>query len=153
MIPNVEVYLHIELPWLDEVRVVAWQRALGELVRELLRQPKGPDHVLDELESVEISVVDDATIARVHGDFLDDPTPTDVITFPHGEGIGEILVSAETAEAYATAHNLAREEELFRYMTHGLVHLHGYLDASPEERAELFAVQEPLVRRFAPLLP
>ena len=113
---------------------------------ELLAQPEGPDHVLSQLDSVEISIVDDETIAQVHGEFLDDPTATDAITFPYGE----VLVSCDTAATYAAAHGLSREEELFRYMVHGLTHLHGYLDYNPEDRAALFAVQEPLVERYFP---
>ena len=150
MTPRAAIYLHVDRPWFGESRVAAWEKSLNALIKELLRQPKGPDHVLGELASVEISVVDDETIARVHGEFLGDPAPTDVITFPHGDGVGEILVSADTAEAYAAAHGLARDEELFRYMVHGLVHLHGYLDGTPEERARLFAVQEPLAARYLP---
>lgn len=150
MTPSVEIYLHTEKPWLGEALRAAMEQNINALAEELLKQPRGPEHVLGELRSIEISIVDDATIARIHGEFLGDPTPTDVITFPHGDGMGEILVSADTAESYADFHRLSREEELFRYMAHGLVHLHGYLDAAPEERARLFAVQEPLVERFVP---
>lgn len=153
MTPSVELYLHVPKPWLGESALSCMEQRLNALTEELLAQPRGPEHVLSELQTIEISIVDDATIARVHGEFLGDPTPTDVITFPHGDGMGEILVSADTAENYAAEHGLRREEELFRYMAHGLVHLHGYLDATPEQRAELFSVQEPLVARFLPPHP
>lgn len=147
MIPTIEVYRHLPEPtWVSEALAAQWAEALRALLPELLSRPPGPDHVLSGLDSVEISIVDDPTIAAVHAEFLDDPSATDVITFPYGE----ILVSADTAERYAAEHALPREQELFRYMVHGLVHLHGYLDAEPEERAALFAVQEPLVARYAP---
>lgn len=146
MIPNIELYNHANCSWLDESRVESFHHALLALLPELLAAPPGPDHVLSGLETVEISIVDDATIAEVHGEFLDDPTPTDAITFPYGE----ILVSCDTAARYAAEHGIAQEEELFRYMVHGLTHLHGYLDYEPEDRAALFAVQEPLVARFFP---
>ena len=102
--------------------------------------------MLSGLDVVEISIVDDATIAEVHGEFLDDPTATDAITFPYGE----VLVSCDTAASYAATHGIPREEELFRYMVHGLTHLHGYLDYEPADREALFAVQEPLVQRYFP---
>lgn len=38
--------------------------------------------------------------------------------------------------------------ELFRYMVHGLLHLHGYIDTEPEERERMFSHQEPLVGKF-----
>lgn len=146
MQPTVEVYINTERDWVTEALAERFQQALNALIPALLAAPQGPDHVLSTLETVEIAVVDDATIAAVHAEFLNDPTATDAITFQHGE----ILVSCDTAAAYAAAHNLPREEELFRYMVHGLTHLHGYLDYDPQDRAALFAVQEPLVERYFP---
>ena len=146
MIPQIEVYVNVENVWVTEELSTRFCSALQSLMPELLAQPEGPDHVLSQLDSVEISIVDDETIAQVHGEFLDDPTATDAITFPYGE----VLVSCDTAATYAAAHGLSREEELFRYMVHGLTHLHGYLDYNPEDRAALFAVQEPLVERYFP---
>ncbi len=146
MTPTVDIYLHAEGSWVDETYVSRCREALAALLPELLAAPPGPDHVLSEVEQVEISIVDDPTIARVHADYLDDPTPTDAITFPYGE----ILVSCDTAARYAEEHGLPREEELFRYMVHGLTHLQGYLDYESADRDALFAVQEPLVNRYCP---
>ena len=143
---QIEVYVNVENDWVTEELAERFRAALQALLPELLATPQGPDHVLSGLDSVEISIVDDPTIAAVHGEFLDDPTATDAITFPYGE----VLVSCDTAAAYAAAHGLPREEELFRYMVHGLTHLHGYLDYEPADRAALFAVQEPLVKRYFP---
>ena len=63
----------------------------------MLALPEGPVPVLSGLDEVEISVVSDDVIRDVHARFLNDPTATDVITFPHGDGIGEIIVSFDTA--------------------------------------------------------
>lgn len=144
MIPQVEIYLNAEGTWVTESLLARFRSKLQALLPELMAVPPGPDHVLSRLESIEIAVVDDATIARVHAEFLNDAAPTDAITFPYGE----ILVSCDTAARYARQHNLLPEEELFRYMVHGLTHLHGYLDYEPEDRAAMFSVQEPLVARF-----
>ena len=147
MVPIVEVYVNTEgRDWVTEALAERFASALNALVPELLTAAPGPDHVLSQLDTVEIAIVDDPTIAAVHAEFLDDPGATDAITFQHGE----ILVSCDTAAAYAAAHGLAKEEELFRYMVHGLTHLHGYLDYEPQDREALFAVQEPLVARFYP---
>lgn len=144
MLPKIELYMHTESDWVTPELLEAYSAALNKLLPELLRAPRGPEHVLSELECVEISIVDDETIAHVHAEFLDDPTATDVITFPYGE----ILVSCDTAARYAAAHSLPPHVELFRYIVHGLTHLHGYLDATPEQRDELFAIQEKLVEQF-----
>jgi len=100
----------------------------------------------------EISVVDDEVIRDVHARFLNDPTVTDVITFPHGNGMGEIIVSYDTAIRQASEFNEPVFRELFRYMVHGLLHLHGYIDTEPEERERMFSRQEPLVREFGTVL-
>ena len=144
---QIEVYVNVENDWVTEELAERFRAALQTLLPELLATPQGPDHVLSGLDTVEISIVDDPTIAAVHGEFLDDPTATDAITFPYGE----VLVSCDTAAAYAAAHGLPKEEELFRYMVHGLTHLHGYLDYEPADRDALFAVQEPLVKRYFPV--
>lgn len=146
MEPKIDIYINAERDWVTEELAERYRAALQALLPELLFAPKGPDHVLSGLDTVEISVVDDPTIAQVHAEFLDDPSATDAITFPYGE----ILVSCDTAATYAAAHGIPREEELFRYMVHGLTHLHGYLDYEPEDRAALFAVQEPLVAAYCP---
>lgn len=83
---------------------------------------------------------------------MNDPTATDVITFPHGDGIGEILVSFDTAIRQASEFGEPVFRELFRYMVHGLLHLHGYIDTEPEERERMFSCQEPLVRKFGATL-
>lgn len=144
--PEIEIYLNVERPWLTDTLVEQYRQSLLALLPDLLQTPPGPDHVLSELPVVELSIVDDETIAQVHGEFLNDPTPTDAITFSYGE----ILVSCDTAASYADAHGLNKHEELFRYLVHGMVHLHGYLDYEPEDREALFAVQEPLVARYYP---
>lgn len=146
MIPEIELYLNTERDWVSDELIERFAKALRALLPDLLAQPKGPDHVLSELPMVEIAVVDDEAIARVHAEFLNDPSETDAITFPYGE----ILVSCDTAARYAAEHGLSPQEELFRYMVHGLTHLHGYLDYEPEDRQALFDVQEPLVVRYFP---
>lgn len=146
MIPQIELYLNTEREWVSEALLARFAEALQQLLPELLATPPGPDHVLSELPVVEIAVVDDAAIAQVHAEFLNDPSETDAITFPYGE----ILVSCDTAARYAAEHGLEPCEELFRYMVHGLTHLHGYLDYEPADREALFAVQEPLVARYFP---
>ena len=144
--PRIEVYLHAERAWVTNELAEAYAAALNRMLPELLAQPQGPDHTLAGLQEVEISIVDDDTIAAVHAEFLNDPSPTDAITFPYGE----ILVSCDTALRYATEHALSPREELFRYMVHGLVHLHGHRDYEPADREAMFAVQEPLVAKYCP---
>ena len=109
MIPQIEVYVNVENEWVTETLAERFRDALQLMLPDLLATPQGQDHVLSTLDTVEISIVDDPTIAEVHAEFLDDPTATDAITFPYGE----VLVSCDTAASYAAAHGIEREEELF----------------------------------------
>ncbi|MBA4716391.1 MAG: rRNA maturation RNase YbeY [Verrucomicrobiales bacterium] len=93
---------------------------------------------LKELKSVEISIIDDKQIAKVHGEFMDDPSPTDVITFDYGE----ILVSAETALSNSEEMQVSLENEILLYIIHGMLHLGGYLDGSRAEFKEMKSLQE-----------
>ena len=93
---------------------------------------------IKELKSVEISIIDDKQIAKVHGEFMDDPSPTDVITFDYGE----ILVSAETALSNSEEMQVSLENEVLLYIIHGMLHLGGYLDDSSAGFNEMKSLQE-----------
>jgi len=82
-------------------------------------------------------------MARVHGDFLGDPTETDVITFPHGE----ILVCPAVAQDHAAEHGLAVEQEILLYALHGLLHLAGYDDTTPGLAKEMEKAQARLLKQ------
>ena len=153
MKPNLELYNHLGEGRLSSSVTDALIGALESCLPSVLALPEGPVPVLSGLDEVEISVVSDDVIRDVHARFLNDPTATDVITFPHGDGIGEIIVSFDTAIRQASEFGEPVFRELFRYMVHGLLHLHGYIDTEPEERERMFSCQEPLVRKFgAPLV-
>ena len=83
-------------------------------------------------------------MARVHGDFLDDPTETDVITFPYGE----ILVCPAVAHDRARELKLEPDDEVLLYALHGLLHLAGYDDTTPKLAKEIAAAQGKLLRNI-----
>lgn len=91
-----------------------------------------------------LAFMTDAKLAKLHGDFLDDPTTTDVITF-EGEpafGVaGEICVSADTALAYSKTHGRDFSEELTLYIVHGWLHLAGYDDLQPAKKRKMRAAE------------
>ena len=94
--------------------------------------------------SVQVSLVDDREISRVHAQFMDNPDPTDVITFPYGDE-GEVLISLETAERQAGQFESTFDREIALYLVHGLLHLAGYDDSSEAARGEMEELQEALV--------
>lgn len=91
-----------------------------------------------------LAFLTDAALARVHADFLDDGTSTDVITFEGNEGFnsaGEICVSADTAASYARANGRNFSEELTLYVVHGWLHLAGYDDLKPALKRQMRAAE------------
>jgi len=107
----------------------------------LPRRPRPQHNVLTELSEIEVTLMTDPEIAAIHGEFLDDPTPTDVITFHHGE----ILISLETAARQSATHGLTPPDETALYLIHGLLHLAGHDDATPADREKMEAAQEIIV--------
>jgi len=107
----------------------------------------------------ELSVVflTDSALAKIHADFMNDPTATDVITF-EGDATaglaGEICVSADTAWKYvegpapAGPRSIRRSllqnafaAELTLYVVHGWLHLAGYDDLQPAKKRRMRAAE------------
>lgn len=112
------------------------------------RAAKGPGGLVPPGE-LSIAFVTDPAIARLHADYLDDPTATDVITFegtPEAGLAGEICVSVDTAAAYAAARGLPFAEELLRYVVHGWLHLAGYDDLVPAKKRRMRAAEDRALR-------
>jgi probable rRNA maturation factor len=121
-------------------------------VRPLLRRLKAalpllPRPLAADLCAIQFVLVDRATMARVHGDFLGDPTETDVITFPYGE----ILVCPAVARDRAAEYDLEVNQEVLLYALHGLLHLSGYDDTTPKAAKEMANTQARLLKRVLAL--
>lgn len=121
------------LPWMRRLAVEALTASLPHRAR--------PDAPLAHLPEVEVTFVSDAAIARVHRDFMGIPGATDVITFDHGE----VIISTETARTNAALYGRPLDEELARYIVHGLLHLNGYEDKEPADFARMQQQQEQIL--------
>ena len=133
--------VRVALPWLRRFALLA--------LAECLRHPAHAKTPLPRLGEVEATLVSDATIARVHRDFMDIPGATDVITFDHGE----IVISAETAQANAARYGRSLDEELALYIVHGLLHLNGYEDKKPADAARMRRLQERILAECLEKVP
>jgi probable rRNA maturation factor len=111
---------------------------------ECVRNSGDARYALAKFPLVEVAVVSDTVIARVHRQFMNMPGATDVITFDHGE----IVVSADTAKRCAAEHGHGMIEELALYIIHGLLHLNGYDDIEPRDRVKMHRVQDRIWRRI-----
>lgn len=105
-----------------------------------------------------VTFLTDPALAKLHADYLDDPTTTDVITFEGDETIGhagDICVSVDTGLAYSKKHDKVFSEELLRYVIHGWLHLAGYDDLEPRKKRRMRAAEDRALKllRAAGLLP
>ena len=78
-----------------------------------------------------------AVHSKIHGEFLGDYRPTDVITFPadpENELVGEICISVDQAIEEAESRNQSFTKELSLYLIHGWLHLVGFDDRNDADR-------------------
>ena len=115
-------------------------------------------HPLAELS---VLMIDTEAMARLHVQWMDEPGPTDVMSFPMDqlrpgrEGgtsepglLGDVVVCPQVAAQQAAASGHATADEVLLLVTHGILHLLGYDHAEPDEEREMFTLQRRLVLEF-----
>ena len=83
---------------------------------------------------------DDAKILEVNKTYLQHDYFTDIITFDYCEGAvlnGDIFISLDTVRTNAQEFGVTFENELHRILIHGILHLCGQEDKTPETRLEM----------------
>lgn len=117
--------VEIDLP--DETQLRAWLQATaaaeGKSIHETIYIFCSDEHLRD-----------------INVEFLDHDYYTDIITFDSGEGDslhGEMYISTERVADNAQTEGVSFRHELCRVMVHGLLHLAGYGDKTPEQEAEM----------------
>ena len=119
--------------------------------------------ILDRLRihpGAELSVVfvDVATMTDLHVRWMDEPGPTDVLSFPMDELtpprddepppeglLGDVVICPEVAakQAVQAGHDVTTEYGVL--LTHGILHLLGYDHAEPDEERLMFGLQRRLL--------
>ena len=93
-----------------------------------------------KIGDVSIIFCNDEKILEVNKKYLDHDYYTDVITFDYTEGdkiVGDIFISLDTVMSNAEQYNQEYAHELHRVMIHGILHLCGIDDQTPEARAQM----------------
>jgi probable rRNA maturation factor len=116
--------------------------------------------VLDRLRihpQAELSVllVDENAMERLHVQWMDEPGPTDVLSFPMDELrptpdgqdpqpglLGDVVLCPTVAERQGNAAGHGTRAELHLLTTHGILHLLGYDHAEPAGEREMFGLQD-----------
>ncbi len=83
---------------------------------------------------------DDEKILEVNRQFLGHDYYTDVITFDYttpSRVSGDIYISLDTVNSNAAEVGVTFDQELTRILVHGLLHLTGQGDKTPETKAEM----------------
>ncbi len=110
---------------------------------------------------VAILLVDEGAMESLHVQWMDEPGPTDVLSFPMDELrpgtedtptppglLGDIVLCPQVAETQAKTAGHPLVEELILLTTHGLLHLLGFDHAEPDEEREMFGLQRDLIVSF-----
>ncbi|MGN0187056.1 MAG: rRNA maturation RNase YbeY [Paludibacteraceae bacterium] len=118
---------HVKMPALQRRATNAWIRAVAA------RYGK-------KVGDVAYIFCDDAKILEVNRQYLQHDYYTDIITFDYCEGDtlhGDIFISLDTVRSNAAEYGATFDNELHRILIHGILHLCGQADKTPEARAEM----------------
>jgi probable rRNA maturation factor len=126
----------------------------------LMEYNLGELHVSPDAD-VAILLVDEGAMEALHVQWMDEPGPTDVLSFPMDELrpgtedmpapaglLGDIVLCPQVAESQAVAAKHSTMDELVLLTTHGLLHLLGFDHAEPEDEREMFGLQKDLIVGF-----
>ena len=148
----------------NESGMAADEDALRELAQYVIGQME--THPLADLSML---LVDEAHMTNLHEKWMEEPGPTDVLSFPMDELrphsmagpnrsrgresdepepvlLGDVVLCPQVAAVQAKQHGQSTQAELELLTVHGVLHLLGYDHADPEEEAEMFGLQNELLR-------
>ncbi|NLF06052.1 MAG: rRNA maturation RNase YbeY [Actinomycetales bacterium] len=117
-------------------------------------------HVHPQSE-LSILMVGPDVMSELHEQWMDEPGPTDVLSFPMDELrpgsetdptpaglLGDVVLCPDVAAEQARAAGHSTAEELLLLTVHGILHLLGFDHAEPEEEKEMFGLQRRLLLTF-----
>jgi probable rRNA maturation factor len=111
---------------------------------------------------LEIELVDEGAMEQLHVQWMDEPGPTDVLSFPMDELrpgsddevspeglLGSIVLCPQVAVEQAVTAGHSTHDELLLLTAHGILHLLGFDHAEPDEEKEMFGLQRQILAGFA----
>ena len=104
------------------------QRKIKINRKPLLELEKKLKEEFSENRDFSVVIVSDKKISQLNETYRGKKGPTDVLSFEAGQDdyLGDIIISAETAERQARQMGHSLEKELKILMIHGFLHLLGY---------------------------
>lgn len=117
---------------------------------------------LDPSCELDITLVDIPRMSDLHLEWMEEPGPTDVLSFPMDElrepgpgetppvgMLGDIVLCPEYVQEQAGIKGRTLDEELQFLVTHGTLHLLGHDHATTQEYDVMFALQDRLLQEWA----
>ena len=102
-----------------------------------------------KIGNIAVIFCSDECILKINREFLQHDYYTDIITFDYSEGniiSGELYISLDTVKTNAEKFGESFEKELHRVIIHGILHLCGQNDQTPEEQAEMRKKEETAIK-------
>lgn len=133
---------NIDLPALNYPQVERWIRAVAAQY----------NFSVGELNYI---FCDDEKILAVNREFLQHDYYTDIITFDYTTRTrvnGDIYISLDTVKSNAEQVGATFLQELHRIIIHGLLHLTGQADKTPETKAQMTAKEEDALKKLPAIL-
>ncbi|MFZ1385351.1 MAG: rRNA maturation RNase YbeY [Propionicimonas sp.] len=128
--------------------------ALASFALDLLRI-----HPQTELS---VLLVDEDTMSAYHVKYMDEPGPTDVLSFPMDElrapdgdeepplgMLGDIVLCPAVTAVQAAENHRTPEEEADYLLIHGLLHLLGHDHAEAEEKKVMFDLNDRIIAAWS----
>lgn len=94
----------------------------------------------------------DDRILEINNQYLNHDYYTDIITFDYSEGqiiSGDIFISIDTVQSNSEKFKISFENELHRILIHGILHLCGQEDNTPELRLEMTKKENLALQRYS----
>ncbi len=103
-----------------------------------------------ELSFLNYIFCSDQYLHKMNIEYLQHDTYTDIITFPYREDKieSDIFISIDRVRENAEKFGVAFEEELYRVIIHGVLHLLGFGDKTEEEKKKMRAKENEYIRQF-----
>lgn len=128
-----------------------------ELLREAAARGSSAALRFEDAEGeISIELTNDTVIHAYNRDFRHVDRPTDVLSFPSDEGdsiictpdghLGDIMISAETAERQADELGHSTAREIMFLAIHGTLHVLGYDHMCPEDEEIMTYKQREILR-------
>lgn len=114
----------VKMPKLKKREITKWIKTVAEIHGRIVGE-------------IGYLFVNDEKILECNRDYLGHDYYTDIITFDYDEGSqinGDIVISLDTVHTNAEKFGKTYEEELYRVIIHGILHLCGINDKGPGER-------------------